>query len=507
MGYYSRQRLFLVLLSGILCILSIGNFAYAQNLRLSPETSASIGGGLAPGGIDLAPSNPLGLPGNAARSLSEAVPLSSGMFPGLLPIIPNLEIGFNYSFGPRLQTGRFYADYLLPFFTREDGHLFGEAHAEGLGFWKGKENAWTENGASATSYSESAAPNRFDLSLGGGYRRIIGGSIVGANAFYDSTRLWKTWYPSWGWGLEMFSKLPGESAFDLQFNHYGNQFNRNALVNVFRTKGASWDLEAGYSVPLLNQSFDLRMKFRGYQFDSVENVYGWNAGAEVTTRNGSITLRYEHGQDRVNGSYDTIGGFVNVGFQMESLLKAENPFTMPQPVFGSPRNELRTLTRKVIRDWHQPIPSILRRASASAGDDSQSARRLVLVNVSLRDNLPLTVDIASNTYTVTNPSPGSSLYTRAYYDFRMSDNSVQSVRITTYTVGTWLHLTWGESLPGSNTIGPQMMNAPTANTRTMFGTTAGWHHLCFNTAATGYVVFDVPGDPSIVPLVVQIGVN
>lgn len=521
MGFYSRHGVFLVLLSGLLCVLSATAVVHAQGFLPTQETLPSIAGAPLPGGLDLKPANPLGLPGGVLRPVSGTIPLSSGMLPGLLPVIPNLELGFNYSFGPRLRTGRFYADYLLPVTAGGGGILFAEAHAEGLGFWKGTDGAAQEDGPATTVYTDSAAPNRFDISLGGGYRRIIGGtSIFGANAFYDTTRLWKAWYPAWGWGLELFSKLPGESALDLQFNHYGNQFNRNALVNVFRNGGVSWDFEAGYSVPVLNQAFDLRMKLRGYQFDNVTKVYGWNAGAELTTRNGAFTIRYEHGQDRVNGCYDTIGGFANVGFQLDSLFRAENPFSMPEPVFGSPRNTLRTLTQKVRRDWHQPIPAVLGRASPSTGGDpvppgtdpptQPPVRRLILVNVFMRQNgQTFTVDLPNNTYTVINPHPGSILYTRAYYSFRMSDNSLQSVRITNYVdSASWVHLGWGETAPYDRaTVGPQMMDAPIANTRNMFGLTLGWHHVCFNVPGTGHIVFDVPSDPSIVPLVVRINVR
>jgi len=67
-----------------------------------------------------------------------------------------------------------------------------------------------------------------------------------------------------------------------------------------------------------------------------------------------FTVRYEHGNDRVNGPYDTMGGFVKAGFQVENLFRGENPFTMPEPIFASPRNLLWLLTQKVKRNWHQP---------------------------------------------------------------------------------------------------------------------------------------------------------
>ena len=80
-----------------------------------------------------------------------------------------------------------------------------------------------------------------------------------------------------------------------------------------------------------------------------------------------FTLRYEYGNDRINGSWNNIGAFVNVGFQMENIIKGESPFTAPEPIFKSPRNLRRMLTQKVKRDWNQQYaPGRVRVASASS---------------------------------------------------------------------------------------------------------------------------------------------
>ncbi len=67
-----------------------------------------------------------------------------------------------------------------------------------------------------------------------------------------------------------------------------------------------------------------------------------------------FSVRADTGKDQLNGTYHTVGGFVNVGLQLENLLSAESPFTMPEPIFKSPRNLARLLTRKVRRNWHPP---------------------------------------------------------------------------------------------------------------------------------------------------------
>lgn len=283
----------------------------------------------------------------------DTIPVSSGMLAPFLPKIPNLEIGFLYSFGNNVSTGRFTADYLLPFRLGNDSVLFGEAHAESWGFWKRPSiSVSTPEGFTATT---PAASNRIDLSFGGGYRTMLGvNTLVGVNGFYDTSRLFDTWNSSGGLGLEFASNGVGDDAIDANFNWYGNLFNRDVLVNAFRNTGNSFDLEAGYSHALFNQALDLRLKLAGYQFDVGDKVYGWRGGADLTTRDGVFTLRYEYGSDRLNGQYNTLGGFINIGFQLENLLSRESPFTLPEPVFKSPRDLRRFLALKVKRNWQQP---------------------------------------------------------------------------------------------------------------------------------------------------------
>ncbi|MGO9570410.1 MAG: hypothetical protein ACLP5H_22995 [Desulfomonilaceae bacterium] len=295
---------------------------------------------------------------------SDAIPVSSGLLAPFLPKIPNLELGFQYYFGNRVNTGRFTADYVLPFRLGWDSVLFGEAHAEGWDFWK--RSTVSVAAAPGFTVTTSDTSNRVDLSFGGGYRTMMReNTFLGVNGFYDTSRLFNKWYSSGGVGLEMAANIAGDDAIDLNFNWYGNLFNRDVLINAFRNKGNSFDVEAGYSHSLLNQALDLRLKFAGYQFDVGNPVYGWRSGADLTTKNGMFTVRYEHGQDRINGDYNTLGGFLNVGFQLENLLSGESPFTLPEPVFRSPRDLRRLLGLKVKRNWHQPAGVVLARTSAS----------------------------------------------------------------------------------------------------------------------------------------------
>ncbi len=313
------------------------------------------------------PSNPLGPPGNACDCPgSDVVPLSSGMLAPWLPRIPNLELGFLYNIGTNVRSGRFYADYLVPFSLGGDSVLFGEAHGEFQDFWKRPQvSTAPAPGFVATT---SASTNRTDLSFGGGYRKLLGNTtFVGANAFYDATKLYGRWFSSAGVGLEMVALTPADGAMDVNFNWYGNLINRSELINAFRNRAGSWDIEAGVSQPLFDQALDLRLSATAYDFNIGTAVYGWRAGADLTTRDGFFTLRYQHGHDKVNGSYDTIGGYVNIGFSLDNILRGESPFVAAEPVFASPRNLRRLLSQKVRRNWHQPAAVVLSRTSANSG--------------------------------------------------------------------------------------------------------------------------------------------
>jgi hypothetical protein len=348
MGVLSSRFLFVLLMPALLGFLLVSAVG-AQGIQTSPYSAPSTLRGLSGGGLDLAPSNPLGLPGSSipAGRESDSLYVSDGMLRGILPLIPNLQFGYLYDFGnSRISQGRFTADYLLPFSFSGDSVIFGEAHTEFQSFWK------TNNGFN----------NRVDVSLGAGYRTLLRrNTLLGVNGFYDTSRLGGTWYSSGGLGLEMAALLPGNDAIDLNFNWYGQLFNSNVILNAFRYGPSNYDFEAGYSHELWNGGPDLRLKMTGYQFNIGNSVYGWNAGAELKSRDGVFILKYDVGHDKVNQTYQTVGGFVNVGFQPENLLKGESPFTMPEPIFKSPRSLWRMLTEKVKRDWHQPATIVVNR--------------------------------------------------------------------------------------------------------------------------------------------------
>ncbi len=285
------------------------------------------------------PSSPLSMPAAFGGSSGQSVSINNGALSEYIPTIPNLELGFQYFFGDRVRSGQANADYLLPYNLSPNSVIFGEAHGNWWNF---------------INKPPGGASSRIDLSFGGGYRHMLSNQLLlGVNGFYDSSRLFDQWYSSGSVGLELAANIGTSDAVDLNANWYGDIFSSTDIINAFRNHGGSYDIEAGYSHAMFDNSLDLRLKFAGYQFDTGSSVYGYKTGADLTTKDGMFMLRYEYGNDRINGQWNNIGAFVNIGFQMENIIRGESPFTAPEPVFKSPRNLKRMLTQKVKRDWNQ----------------------------------------------------------------------------------------------------------------------------------------------------------
>jgi hypothetical protein len=153
----------------------------------------------------------------------------------------------------------------------------------------------------------------------------------------------------------------------MNFNWYGKLFNSFEWINAFRYGPSNYDFEVGYSHEVWDGGPDLRLKIKGYHFDVGSNLRGWNGGAELKSRDGMFVLKYEAGYDRIDETYQTVGAYVNVGFQIEDVLKGESPFTTPTPIFRSPRNLKHMLTQTVKRDWHQPTAVVVTRPGQGGG--------------------------------------------------------------------------------------------------------------------------------------------
>jgi hypothetical protein len=340
MGYLAPSNCRRVVLAlQIVFVFTVLGIAHSQGLQSSPYSASSLLRGFQ--GIDFGSSN------NSRVGELQTLPITSGMLRDILPPIPNLQFGYFYNFGSNVSSGRATIDYIRPFHLSSNSVVFGEGHAEFSDFRK------TLRGG---------ANSRVDLSVGGGYRRMIGNStLIGFNGFYDTARLFGKWYNSGGAGFQLAAELPGNDAIDLNFNWYGNLFQRSVIVDAFRNGPRNYDFQAGYSHELWNGGPDFRLSATGYRFDAGSAVYGVNGGAELKSRDGMFVLKYAVGNDKINRTYQTIGAMVNVGFAPDNLLRGESPFSMPQPIFRSPRNLLSWLdsTMSTVRNFSQPASALI----------------------------------------------------------------------------------------------------------------------------------------------------
>jgi hypothetical protein len=123
----------------IVCVLLFSLFrrAYSQGIQTSPYSSPSSLRGLSGQGLDIAPSNPLSLPGSfGANNEPQSLYVSESILRGLMPLVPNLQFGYLYDFGNnRVNSGRLTADYLLPLPLSSKSTVFGGAHSEFQNFW------------------------------------------------------------------------------------------------------------------------------------------------------------------------------------------------------------------------------------------------------------------------------------------------------------------------------------------------------------------------------------
>jgi hypothetical protein len=300
---------------------------------------------------DLTPSNPLGFPGSSMSGSqgSDKVTISTGMFQGILPTIPNLQLQGIYTFGSKLRVATGTFDYILPVKLDPDSTLVAETQGAFHNF---------------SIDAPSSLNNGLELSAGGGYRKMLGKStIIGAYGFFDSAKLSDRWYASGSVGSQLVA-LVGQDAIDVNFNWYGKALDASIFVNSlgyepasddFRFGNSNFDFQAGYSHELYNGGPDLRLSATGYQMDTGDKVYGYYAGAELKSRDGVFVLKYGAGYDNANLGYQSVVAQVNTGFRLEKLLAAESPFENPEPLFRSPRNLTRSMSEKFKRNWHNTI--------------------------------------------------------------------------------------------------------------------------------------------------------
>jgi hypothetical protein len=374
------QRLSNLLVYGLVLLTVILSCGLTAAQDLNPATPRLQSVALP---ADLAPSKPYLQPGSSGPRYgggSETVPFSSEMLRNWLPVIPNLQFGFNYLFGRNLSQTWWSADYVLPVSLTSSDIVFGEAHVDSAssastGGFPFLNNFWQQGPA--------GLQNRIDLSFGLGYRKLFGDNLlVGAYGFYDSTRLTGSWRSAGSVGFQAAANGPGDSAVDLNFNYYSDSYvgydSRGSVFPTFNLFGAiasgtgNYDFEAGLSQPLFNRAYDFRVKAAGYKYDMGNSkVYGLRSGVDLTTADGVFKVSAEYGNDRLVGQYGQIGAYVNIGFQAENIVKGENPFTKPEPIFKSPRHLRQLASQPAKRNWRKPSSVIANAKCEGMPDDSQ----------------------------------------------------------------------------------------------------------------------------------------
>jgi hypothetical protein len=497
-GMFSKRLLLVVGILGSLLCLSGDDFGFAQGL--APSTQFN---------------NPLSLPRMGAGPFApggfhetDAVTLSGSMFPVLFNTLPHLRGGFVYNFGKDFRQGRGIVDYLVPLDITPATTIFGQFHGEFQDFWRSSSSrVLTAPAIGAAGLREIQIPSmqRYDISVGGGIRRTITWeSILGFNAFYDTSNVHDQWYSSGGIGLEWFSRLPGNGLIDVEFNYYGKLFARDTFVNTFRHGPSNFDVEVGYSQPVLQQAIDLRAKVVGYQFDVGHKVWGWRVGAEATTRNGMFRLEYDYTHDNTTAAYHSVGGYVHLGFQLDNLLRGQSPISMPEPIFGSPRNVSRIFHEHVRRRWDQPV-QVVKRRGISALPEIPFLIWLGVTQVPSQDFQIQNVDLAGGIFEVLEAtSDNAEVFLN--YQFRMSDGSIQPVIATVALVsnpgGGVAVNEWSPA--GTTAVGPASMDS-SASSSTL-GTFGQQHHISTGGAgpqtAIIFITISVNGRPEIAPLVI-----
>ena len=168
------------------------------------------------------PSYPAGPP-NMLNQGSDSIPISSGMFRDSLPLFTSMEYGFLYESSSKgYKRSQFFANFFLPILETRRDVWFCQAQYGYNGFsspgtyGNGSQAQYGYNGLSNPGvYGNGSAAYREDVSVGGGYRFFLNTPsiiVFGFNSFWDVSRIYGSWWSSWGVGLEMVVSTRGSRS-------------------------------------------------------------------------------------------------------------------------------------------------------------------------------------------------------------------------------------------------------------------------------------------------------
>ncbi len=272
--------------------------------------------------VDL-PAAPLNGPMGAAsaNTSGKSIFVSNSMLNGILPQIPNLEIGYLYTFAEEDRRGALTLDYSAPFQINKKNTILFETHGRFDDFF---ESFFGDDEAVAQIF------------LGGAYRlRITPNTLVGFNSFLRFNRISKTWYTSGVVGGKLAFKGLGNSVTTLKLNYYGNVFeNGGSLTRLYSKQPGDFRLQVSYRHPGILpapylKSMDLKFSGTYYQYYRGQKLQGWSAGAELNSKDGVLKLKSDIGFDDSSRGFVTVGASATIGFEMEKLISLENPFSKP----------------------------------------------------------------------------------------------------------------------------------------------------------------------------------
>jgi hypothetical protein len=242
------------------------------------------------------------------------IALNSSMLRGVVPNIPNLQWGYVLTVSEVQTQGRLLVDYMKPFRLSDKDLFFVETHGRFENLFK---------------TLAGAKDKQIQFLAGGGYRRRLGNVMFGLSAFYNTARLYGTWYASGLSNLEMAAVLPGNGIGEASFAYFGNLFSgTTGIFHDFREGRGDYKADLAYSQPVLDDQWILRLKGSAYQFFRLGHVRGLSMTGDVRSKNGMYRLEYTAGKDQLSGRYHSLGAYLTVGFSFQELFARKNPFSV-----------------------------------------------------------------------------------------------------------------------------------------------------------------------------------
>lgn len=189
-------------------------------------------------------------------------------------------------------------DFVLPVPVGSDWTLYFEGRSE-------FENLLARNAFDPNS--------RIDTSLGTGFRvQPRPGHWIGANCFWDASRLGGAWYSAFGIGFETDFEISKNRGIDISFSRY---------------QGGGLDMELGLNLSLAEESANVRLMVGKYRFFDGDYVLGWRAGIDVANSDRTLGVIYEFSQDSRTPQRHTVGIYASLALRLEDVFKGRNPFS------------------------------------------------------------------------------------------------------------------------------------------------------------------------------------